>query len=111
MVYSDGKRIQITPYDPALLGTINTALQKSGFSSYVFSKNSVVVSVPKRCGEEKEKIIKFVRALGEQAKISIRNIRHKARKELDDKEVQKMTDAANKEIVDLVEMKVDEING
>jgi ribosome recycling factor len=103
----DAKRIQVMPYDPNLIGPINTALKEAGFDSYVFSKNSVVVNVPQRCGEEKEKIIKRIRKLGEEAKISVRNIRKKARKEHDDDDVQKMTDFAVAEIDLLIEAKVE----
>lgn len=109
ITYSENKRIQVTPYDSTLLGQINQALQKSGFNSYIFSKTSIVVNVPKGCGEERDKIVKFIKELGEQAKISIRNIRQKARKELDDKEVQKLTDAAIKEINQLIDSKAKDI--
>jgi ribosome recycling factor len=103
----DAKRIQVTPYDPALLGPINTALNDSGFNAYIFSKTSVVVNVPQRCGEEKDKVIKRVRKLGEEAKVSIRNIRKKARKECDDDDaIQRMTDASVSEVDRIVESKV-----
>ncbi len=103
----DAKRIQVTPYDPNLIGPINTALNDAGFNAYVFSKTSVVVNVPQRCGEEKEKVIKRVRKLGEEAKVSIRNIRKKARKELDDDDaIQRMTDSSVNEIDRIIEEKV-----
>lgn len=103
----NAKRIQVTPYDPTLLGPINTALNDAGFNAYVFSKTSIVVSVPQPCGEEKEKVIKRVRKLGEEAKVSIRNIRKKARKECDDDDaIQRVTDASVSEIDRIIDTKV-----
>lgn len=110
MTQNDKKRICVTPYDPSLIGTINTALNSAGFNSYVFSKTSIVVSIPQPCGEEKEKVVKHVRKLGEEAKVAIRNIRKKAKKEHDEDEVQKVTDSSINEIEEWVESKVQEIS-
>jgi len=108
--YGDARRVSVTPYDISLLNPINSALKKAGFDSYIFSKNGICVNVPQACGEERDKIIKRVSSLGEEAKIAIRNVRKKARKEIDDETgIQKITDDAVADIECLVEMKIDQI--
>lgn len=110
IIESNKSRISVSPYDTMLIGPINTTLKAQGFDSYIFSKTSVVVNIPQPCGEEKEKVIKYIRKFGEEAKISIRNIRKKARKECYlEKEIQKMTDSAIEEIEGWIKLKIEEL--
>lgn len=90
----DINAIAIDPYDPTLVGPITTALKANGFSAYQFSKTRVMVSTPPVSGEEREKVKKHLRKLGEDTKIAIRNIRKNYRKQNKDcdKEVQRITD-------------------
>ena len=82
--------ITVDPYDLSLIGPLVTALKSNSFSAYQFSKSRVVVSVPPICGEEREKIKKHLRKLGEEAKTVIRNIRKSYRKNdrSDDEKIQ-----------------------
>ena len=108
--------VSVTPYEPEMVSPINKALEASGFSSYVFSKASVMVSVPAPNGEEKEKIFNHIRKLGEDSKIAIRNIRKKIRQDCDkeeqkriDKSLQKVTDEAINAVDSLIKIKIESI--
>jgi ribosome recycling factor len=81
----DAKKVVITPYDPALMGEIASSLKAAGFNAYVFSKTSVVISTPPLCGEDRERVKKQVRKLGEEAKISVRAVRRQYRQKADNK--------------------------
>jgi len=90
-------QISVTPYDPKHVGLIANTLKQDGFNAYAFSKTSVVVSVPQRSGEDREKVISHIKKLAEEARISIRNIRKKTRQKATDvalieKELQQITD-------------------
>jgi ribosome recycling factor len=114
---SEKNRISVAPYDPQLLGAIDRALKKEGFNSYVFSKTQVVVNLPPMSGEDRIKVASQVSKLGEEAKISIRNIRKKFRQALlkeeiqeSDKALQALTDSKITEIDMLVEFKIESIS-
>lgn len=86
----DAKTIMIQPFDKALIGDIEKAILKSdlGFNPFNESGNIRIV-VPELTKERREELKKGVRHRGEEAKISIRNIRRdendKIKKELKDK--------------------------
>lgn len=99
-------RIKIEPYDVGMLFSIDKVLKAAGFNSYIFSKTSVVVSLPKIANAiEKDKVIAQIRKLEEEAKVALRNIRKKTRQKLtederkkSEKQLQKLTD----EYIDMV---------
>ncbi len=100
LIYQQDRRVSVTPYNPAMVGVIEDALKQQGFNAYKFSKTTVVVNIPLSSGEEHQKVVSRMKKLGEEAKVSIRNIRKKFRKKDKDhdKELQAMTDAAIQEI-------------
>jgi len=118
---SPNQPISVKPYDTTLVPEINRALQKQGFSSYVFSKDTVCVQIPVACGEERDKIRLHVKKLGEEAKIAIRNIRKNYRNNLEklseskddlkllEGDLQKLTDKAISEICKTVDFKISQI--
>lgn len=73
--------VTITPYDPSLVSQIEKTLKQAGFQAYVFSKQSVVVSVPPPSVEQKKEIHKHIKSLGEETKVAIRNIRKQTKQE------------------------------
>ena len=97
------RRVSVTPYEPSMIGVIEEELKKQGFNAYKFSKTTVVVNIPLADGETRRKVISQIKKLGEEAKVSVRNIRKKFRKKDKDhdKELQSITDAAIQEIGDL----------
>ncbi len=76
-------KIDVVPHDPTMLGVVDKALKEAGFNSYMFSKTTVSINLPKYAGEaDREKVILQVHNLEEAAKVAIRNIRKKARQKL-----------------------------
>lgn len=113
---ADKQRICVTPYDPQLLGAIDRALKKDGFNSYVFSKTQVVINLPPMSGEDREKVTAQVMKVGEETRVSIRNVRKKFRQSLTkdelqriDKQLQEITDEKILEVDLLIEQKLESL--
>lgn len=105
LIYQQDRRISVTPYDPSMTGVIEDELKRQGFNAYKFSKITVVVNIPLPSGENYEKVISQMKKLGEEAKVSIRNIRKKFRNKEDksrEKRLQEMTDSAIRQIDGLI---------
>ncbi len=107
LVHQKDRRVSVTPYEPYMLGIIEDELKKQGFNAYKFSKTTVVVNIPLKTGESKDKVTLQIKKLGEEAKVAIRNVRKKFRKSNKDnedynKQLQKVTDTAIQEINELV---------
>lgn len=75
-----GQPISIKPYDPNMTVQINRDLNSAGFPAYIFSKDTVCVNVPPMSGDEREKIRKHVKKIGEESKVAIRNIRKQGKR-------------------------------
>lgn len=123
----DAKTIMIQPFDKSLIGNIEKAILKSdlGFNPFNESGNIRIV-VPELTKERREELKKGVRHRGEEAKISIRNIRRdendKIKKELKDKnitedesknqekKIQNETDSYIKKIDELISLKEKELD-
>lgn len=92
----------VTPYDPSMVNGIAKFLQEENLlNAYAFSKTTVVISVPSANTGEIERVKNHIKKLGEEAKVSIRNLRKSFRKSLSkeelkeiDKDLQELTDAA-----------------
>lgn len=105
LIHQQDRRVSVTPYDPTMVGTIEDELKKQGFNAYKFSKTTVVINVPEPSLENSNKVVAQMKKLGEEAKVSVRNIRKKFRDKEDEaheKRLQKMTDDAIKEIDGLI---------
>lgn len=77
--------IVIKPFDPSSLKDIEKGIKASDLSIAPIVDGKVVrLSIPPLSGERREQLAGQVKQLGEQAKISIRNIRRDANKELDE---------------------------
>jgi len=112
--------ISVVPHDSAMVGQVAKVLKDSGLNAYVFSKTTVMVNVPPVTGDEKLKIHTQVRKLGEEAKISIRNVRKTLKSEIDtelskdeqkkqEKRIQEDTDRYVSEIDSIVKKKIESI--
>ncbi len=112
---SQGDRIVITPFDPSVVPAVVKALADAKMNAYALNRRSVCVGVPPTSGEQRAKIAKHVRKLGEEAKVAIRAIRQEARKQIEargrgsERAVQEATDVAVLEVERLVKAKADEV--
>lgn len=123
LINEEKGRISIHPFDSHLVNSIAKDLKNSGLEAYKFSKEEVVVSKPPRSGEDTEMVCSQVKKLGEEAKVSIRNIRKKCKqqiKRLDldeaesnqlEKQLQEYTDQAIDEIDQSSEDKISKLKG
>lgn len=102
LVSQQDRRINITLYDPTMINKVVEKLSDQGFNAYKFSKTTVVINIPLACGTNKQRVLAQIKKLGEDAKVSIRNIRRKFRKRNEDnnQELQTITNAAIKEVDD-----------
>ena len=109
--------VSIEPHDPSILKAIEKGCKAAGYNAYVFSKTTVMVSIPPPCGEDKEKARDRIKRLGEDTKISIRNIRKKVKQDIPkdmpkndkrklEKDLQSLTDDAVKIVEGIVKAKM-----
>lgn len=80
---SNKGQVLVKPYDLNNLGAIQKVLKEAGFNSYIFSKDTVAVSVPPISGEEIERVKSRIKKLGEESRVSIRSIRKIFRSKID----------------------------
>ena len=74
----------VTPYDKSSLGAIERAIRDSDLGVNPTNDGSVIrIVFPQLTEERRREFIKVARSKAEDAKISIRNIRRKAKDELD----------------------------
>ncbi len=74
----------VTPYDKSSLGTIERAIRDSDLGVNPTNDGTVIrISFPQLTEERRREFIKVARHKAEDAKVSIRNIRRKAKDELD----------------------------
>jgi len=79
--------IAIKPFDIGSIKEIEKAIRNSDLSIAPISDGKIVrLNIPPLSGERRQQLITQVKHLGEQSKVSIRNIRRDANKKLDSQE-------------------------
>jgi ribosome recycling factor len=74
----------ITPYDKSSLGSIERAIRDSDLGVNPSNDGTIIrVVFPQLTEERRKEFVKVARSKAEDAKVSIRNIRRKAKEELD----------------------------
>ncbi len=72
----EARQILITPWDRSLLGAITKAIQVAELGvNPINDGNGIRLTFPELNEERRKQLVKDVRALGEEAKIAIRNVR------------------------------------
>lgn len=122
----DGRSLQVAAFDKSTVGAIRRAIETSdlGLNPNVDGQN-IRLSIPPLTEDRRKDLVKIVKKKGEDGKVAIRNIRHKASDEVkslktggtiteDDNKraadhVQKLTDKFIKSIDELVGHKEKEI--
>jgi len=111
----DPQTLSISPWDKELIGTITKAITAANIGlNPQAGAESILIKVPQMTEERRKEMAKVVRKYGEDAKVSVRNIRgdihkqigrQKTEKEISEDEakdleteLQKFVDAANKKI-------------
>ncbi|MCF3139430.1 MULTISPECIES: ribosome recycling factor [Micrococcaceae] len=80
----DARTILITPYDKTALRDIEKALSDSEVGANPSNDGNVIrVTIPELTKERRKEYVKIVKGKGEDAKVSIRSIRRKAKDSLD----------------------------
>ncbi|MEW9873660.1 ribosome recycling factor [Arthrobacter sp. HS15c] len=80
----DARTILITPFDKTALRDIERALSDSEVGANPSNDGNVIrITIPDLTQERRKEYVKIVKSKGEDAKISIRNIRRKAKETLD----------------------------
>lgn len=73
----DARTIQIQPWDRSMLAGIEKAIQNSDLSiNPVNNGLAIILNIPPLTEERRRDMVKIVNRLAEEAKISVRNIRH-----------------------------------
>jgi len=115
----DGQTLVITPYDKTALNSIEKAILKSDLGVTPNSDGICIrLTFPQPTEERRKELVKTVKKIGEDGKISVRNIRRDAADELKKLEksenlpeddvkkaqdkIQKITDKFTKEMDDIV---------
>lgn len=76
-------QVVIKPHDISTLTEIVKVLKENGLNAYASSKLSVTISIPTLGIGQKDNVIKQLKKLGEDAKVSVRNIRRQAIKTIE----------------------------
>jgi ribosome recycling factor len=97
----------ITPYDKSSLGIIERAIRDSDLGVNPTNDGTIIrISFPQLTEERRKEFIKVARGKAEDAKVSIRNIRRKAKDEL---EKLKKDGDAGEDNVDRAEKELDKL--
>lgn len=110
-------RIHVTPFDRSKVGGIVRALVAGKVGAYALNPTTVAVPIPPISGEQREQMARHIRKLGEEAKVALRNVRHAARQEIDErvepgerparrKAVERAAATAGKQVDDLIAAKI-----
>ncbi len=123
----DPKTIMIQPWDKAMLAPIERAIrERKDLGLNPMNDGSVVrITLPMPTEERRKELAKVAKAKGEEARISVRNARHKANSRIQEqekekeisedesralqRELQQNVDKANKKIEEVVKTKEKEI--
>lgn len=79
----EARMVVIKPYEASQLGAIETAIRNSDLGLNPSNDGSLIrVAVPQLTEERRKDLVKQAKGKGEDAKVSVRNIRRKAMEEL-----------------------------
>lgn len=122
----DARTIVVTPFDPKSTGMIEHAIAAANIGINPTNDGKVVrLNMPQLTEERRKELAKQVKGIGEESKVSVRNLRRKAIEEVkkeekagdlteddsreDQKEIQEIVDRGIKDIDETIEKKDKEI--
>lgn len=112
----EARTVLITPYDRNAMGDIETALRNSDLGANPANDGNVIrVVLPQLTEERRKEYVKVVKTKAEDGKVSIRNIRRKAKETLErmskDGDVgEDEADRGIKELDEITKSKTDDID-
>ena len=126
VVVTDARSLTITPWEKQMVGAVEKAILASDLGLNPNTAGTVIrINIPALTEERRRDLTKVVHANAEDAKVAIRNIRrdanHQVKELLKDKqitedeagrnetEIQKITDAAIKDVDEVVKAKEQEL--
>ncbi|MGB3770232.1 MAG: ribosome recycling factor [Rhodococcus sp. (in: high G+C Gram-positive bacteria)] len=93
----EARMVIVKPYEQAQLGPIETAIRNSDLGFNPSNDGHIIrISIPQLTEERRREYVKQAKSKGEDAKVSIRNVRRKAMDEL--KRIQKDGEAGEDEV-------------
>jgi ribosome recycling factor len=122
----EARLVVIQPWDKAVLGEIEKAIQTSELSVNPNNDGKVIrINIPPLTEERRKEFVKVAKNMAEQSRVAVRNIRREANEELKklqksgslsedlakraEEEIQKITDEHIESINELLEQKEQEI--
>lgn len=108
--------VVIKPFDPACMKDIEKAIKASELSLAPIADGKVIrLMIPPLSVERRDQIVAQVKQMGEKTKVSIRNIRRDANKQLDDEQKSKLVteddrDKGKKDIDNLTKEFVEKVD-
>ena len=118
----EARHLLIKPFDKHSLGAIEKAILASNLGYNPSNDGETIrIVIPELTEERRKELVKQVRAIAEDAKVSIRNIRHEAMEDLKkedlsedlekakEKEIQDLVNKYNKKIEDVLKGKEEEL--
>jgi len=109
--------IVIKPFDPTSIKEIEKAIRASDLSIAPIVDGKIIrLNVPALSGERRKQLAQQAKQTGEQAKVTVRNIRRDANKHLEKQEKDKLIteddlEKGKKQIDDLTKKYIDEVDG
>ncbi|MGZ8428642.1 MAG: ribosome recycling factor [Candidatus Deferrimicrobiaceae bacterium] len=114
----ESRMITVTPWDAKMVGPIEKAIQASGLGLNPSNDGKMVrIPIPPLTEERRKDLVKMVKKMAEDARISVRNIRRESlekvkerekKKEISEDEMKRSQDRVQKETDSYVK-KIDEI--
>jgi len=107
--------IVIKPFDPASLKDIENAIRSSSLSIAPIADGKLIrLSIPPLSEERRKQLVQQAKQMGEQTKVSIRNIRREANKQLEKQQKDKIIteddlEKGKKQIDDITKEYVDKV--
>jgi ribosome recycling factor len=79
----EARLVVIKPYEPSQLGPIEKAIRSSDLGVNPSNDGTIIrVAIPELSEERRRELVKQAKAKGEDARVSVRNVRRKAMEEL-----------------------------
>jgi len=89
-----GNALVVWPHDPGIIASVEKAIQKCGLGlNPQRAATSILVNIPRLYTDQRQKLVKHTKRIAEETKVSMRNIRRRARKAgIPSKEINKLTE-------------------